>query len=209
LKSISSFSSQLSIIYSICFFYSLAPSWKSKRKAIDDIGDFVQKMSLENYTSTKFPSDSFLIVVKTHTRSFKESNFNLMKSIMDLFLVFINVHVQLETSPALWICKAGATLAVEKISDRKLSNLASVILTELCVVKNPSLILNTSMTAIAKARSPVAHEALLKWCVNFCKDFGVAYINDIMRTFSEWIIKVSFVLSERDQFSHNFNLTGK
>lgn len=149
-------------------------------------------MALDDEMISEFPSVAILVLVKEYTKGFKESNFNLMKAIMELFLIMFEAHAKLKKAPELWICKASTRVAVEKIFDRKFSQLAPNVLTQLCVVRMPWTIISISLKSVDNIKSPLAHEALVKWFIGFCEDFGVATLGGNVKDFVKWLMKVSY-----------------
>ena len=167
-----------------------ASAWKSKKRAIDDLEKYVKTFNLVDGATIDVPSVPILVVVRAYTKSFKESNIVLMKAIMQLFLALFELHETLKKSPQLWICKDVVRVTVEKISDRKFSQISPELLTGLCVVRTPCTIIDLCLKKINVIKSPPTHEAFLKWCISFCKDFGVGTISACLNEFVKWIVKV-------------------
>lgn len=95
------------------------------------------------------------MVIKEFTKGFKESNFNLTKSMMEMFLELCNLHSSLMTFLDTWICKAAVTLEVEKI--------LIIFSTKICSVKSPRTILHLSIKVVDAGKSPLPHQDLLIW----------------------------------------------
>jgi hypothetical protein len=117
-----------------------------------------------------------LIFVKEHTRGFKETNVNVTKSIMELFLALCDYHMNAGYPFPKWAAVDGAILMSEKIADKKLSALAKAVLTELCVVQVPYTVQGTAFGALGHVKAPLAHEEFLHWMKHFCNEFGAAAI---------------------------------
>jgi len=145
--------------------------------------------------SGKYASN-LCIVVKQYTKNFKESNFNLSKSIMELFSSLCKLHASvIDTENKMvqpldsWICKAATILSTEKISDKKFAQIAPKLLTSLCEVKQPKYILVLVISALEKIKSPLPHEGMLKWVNNFFDDFGTVVIGDGLNDVLKWVLK--------------------
>ena len=118
-----------------------------------------------------------------------------MKAIISLFLSISDYHESREVMLRPWISVDGTILAVQKLSDRKLSILSKELLTRLCVVSKPALILETLSVHIKSSRSPLIHEEALRWFQSFCNDFGIASVGSILRDLLVWIVDVRFLSS--------------
>ena len=135
------------------------------------------------------PSPSILVAVKAHTKGFKEVNFNVVKAIMELFLALSEAHAAAKRPPENWICRDAVALSVEKIADRKYATVAPPLLTSLCIVRAPKTVSGLAIAFIGKVKSPIPHEALLKWHQDVCVDFGAAALGQGMNTVVPWILK--------------------
>ena len=131
-----------------------------------------------------------LVFVKEHTRGFKETNVNVTKGILELFLALCDYHEQARLMFPKWAGSDGARAAVEKIADKKLAPLSKNLLLSLCVVQAPDGILESSFTAAGNLKSPVAHEEFLKWFKSFCNEFGAASIGPGIYTAVGFLIEV-------------------
>ena len=117
---------------------------------------------------------SILLVVREMTRGFNETNVNIMKAIIQLYIAVCGLLESKERTLVPWAAREGAAFCVQKISDRKLSALCKSLLTSLCVVALPSKIILEAFVNIKGVKSPVAHEEFLKWIQTFCDEFGAA-----------------------------------
>jgi hypothetical protein len=146
-----------------------------RQDAIKSLTAFVESGELD---SSKSPigtkSSSILTVVREHTRGFKETNVNIMKAIMHLFIALCDYHEASECQIDERVVKDGADIAVQKISDKKLSISCKSLLTRLCVVSPPHVAVSEAFKAIKSIKSPVAHLEYLQWVGDFCNDFGAA-----------------------------------
>lgn len=110
---------------------------------------------------------------------------------MEVLLALCDFHVKANLPFVEWAAADGAALATEKIADKKLSSLAKALLSELCVVQQPSSVHSTCYATMGKIRAPAAHEEFVKWLRHFCNEFGAAAIG------SEINASVSFLLEVR------------
>lgn len=129
-------------------------------------------------------------MVKEHTRGFKETNVNIMKAILKLFVAMCDYHESSEIELETWAALDGVALAIQKISDRKLSAACKDLLTRLCVVSLPSVLLLEIPAQLNAVKSPVVHEESLRWFQTFCEDFGAVTIGTVLSSLIPWIIEV-------------------
>ena len=173
------------------FILYLAKSWKYKSNAINSLTEYLQQNDLDDNC---FLYKEILIFVKENTKDFRQSNINLTKSIFCLFESIISVHKNKSISPESWVCALIAPVAVEKISDRKLSSQASSILLNMCEVKRPEHIVSVMIKSIDTIKSPLSHEALLKLGLELCEDFGANALSSGVQKMILWSLKVCVLL---------------
>jgi hypothetical protein len=128
-------------------------------------------------------------VVKEFTKCFKETNVNIMKAILALFVAVTQYHKSKDVILDEAVVFPCAEASIQKIADKKLSDSSKAALTGFCTVSPPvSIILNCS-TSLKNIKSPVAHEEFLRWCQSFLNDFGgfaiVSRISDLIPFFVE------------------------
>lgn len=128
-----------------------------------------------------------MVIVKENTKSFKETNVNVTKAFMELFLALCD-HAKTQPFPA-WASKDGVTLAVDKIADKKLTTLASSLLTNMCTVRPPQGVVEYAIVCIDKVKSPLGHEAFLGWSKDFFEDFGASSIGPGINYVIPWLLK--------------------
>jgi hypothetical protein len=114
-----------------------------------------------------------------------------MKAIIQLFIAVCEFVESKEQALVQWAAREGAALCVQKISDRKLSDLCKSLLTSLCVVALPSLIILGAFVNLKGVKSPVAHEEFIKWFQTFCVDFGAAAMGPEIGEILPHLIEVS------------------
>lgn len=169
---------------------------------------------VESREITDSPSDieldsaCILVFVKEHTRGFKETNVNVNKSIMELFLSLCDYHEKVPHPFPKWAANDAATLATEKIADKKLSAMAKSLLMSLCLVQAPHVVHDGAFSALKNVKAPAAHEEFLKWFKMFVNEFGAASVgpgikdtvafllevwNQIWSAFFFWTPIISFV----------------
>jgi hypothetical protein len=135
-------------------------------------------------------SSCILSFVKEHTRGFKETNINVAKSLLELFLALCDYHEKARTPFPQWAAIDGVALSVGKIADKKLSALSKALLSALCTVQAPRSILASVAIEIHKIKAPVAHEEVLRWFNTFCMEFGVASIGPGVHDTIIWLVEV-------------------
>lgn len=135
-------------------------------------------------------TEALLVVVKEYTRGFKDSNVNIMKSILSLFIAVCEYHESKEVPPSLVVVKDATDTAVQKISDKKLTLLSKQLLTALCVIAPASEVLTTGFASVKTVKSPIAHEEYLVWCQSFCNDFGAHTIGSSISDMVPFLLEV-------------------
>jgi cytoskeleton-associated protein 5 len=154
-----------------------ATKWQSRLKAIQALTEFVNsRLELDDCNEVENDSNCLLVVVKEHTKKFKESNFNVARGIMELFSALCDYHERSQCRFSNWAITDGTALAVEKIADKKLSSLSKSLLLTFCTVHPPHTVLTSACTCAEKLRAPLAHEEFLNWMETFCNEFGAASI---------------------------------
>lgn len=172
--------------------FSLASKWQLRQGAIQALANFVSNREvLSSPSDIVLDSNCIVVLVKEHTRGFRESNFNLTKAIMGLFLALCGYHEKAGIPFLEWAGEDAATLATEKIADRKLSSFAKDSLSSLCVVRMPPEIHTVCYEAIKKIRAPAAHEELAKWIQHFCNEFGAASLGSSVSGAVSFLVEVS------------------
>lgn len=153
-----------------------------------------RKADTKSVDSMKLSSNMFA-VVKMNTKEFKETNVNVLKAIFEFFSTINEYQASKEEEMASWMTQDATGLAVQKISDRKLTGLCKGVLSGVCVVAPPASVLRLVIAALKAIRSPVAHEETLKWFQSFCEDFGVASLGASLTDTVAWVTEVSCLVS--------------
>jgi len=134
---------------------------------------------------------SIFVFVKTNTKSFRDSNFNVTKSIFDLFLVIWEIYKAECVAPESWIWTHAVRLGVEKMTDKKLADKVATVLTELCVVKEPKIVCSSILQNLDLVKAPPAHQNVLLWFNSFIADFGANTLGKELRIVTLWVLMVS------------------
>jgi hypothetical protein len=142
-------------------------------------------VSAAEYTS------AILVLVKEHTKGFKETNVNVSKAILQLFITLSELHASKKQPFPSWACKDGVSLAVDKIADKKLSAMSFVLLTNMCTVRLTQAVVEHAIVCVSTVKSPLGHEAFLRWSKDFFNDFGASSIGNAMKIIVSWLLKVS------------------
>jgi len=161
-------------------------NWKARKGALSQLAAFYKTADAERTFDT---IPSLFVLVRDTTKSFKESNFNVAKALLELFTVIFGVHSQLIRAPESYIYSPATKFAVEKIGDRKLSGASSLCLHSICTVKDPQRVLAIAVKTIGDVKSPLVHEALLGWFNQFFIDFGAASLSKGIECSLEWVLK--------------------
>ena len=133
---------------------------------------------------------SVLLVVKNHTKGFKDPNFNIMKAVFGLGKVLCDKLALANVAMPEWAYQELAGAATEKVADKKLGETAQSLLLDLCVVSLPSSVLETAYGRLGKVRAPPAHEAFLKWLKLFGEEFGCRSVAKEIKPLVEFVLKV-------------------
>lgn len=136
-------------------------------------------------------SSSLMHLVKEHTRGFKETNVNILKALMELFIAVCDYHESKEKILKNWIVQDGVDLAITKISDKKLIMHSKDLLNHLCMVASPGFVISEVVSTVKNVKTPVVHEEALRWMVLFCADFGASSLGSDVSTLVSWIAEVS------------------
>jgi len=162
-----------------------------RQDAIRSLTAFVESGHLVDSENVEKDSSSILLVVREQTRAFNETNVNIMKAIIQLFIAVCEFNESKECSLSKWAVRDGGAVCVKKISDRKLSGLCQNLLTALCVVSLPSSLVLAAFENLKSVKSPVAHEEFLKWFLTFCRDFGAESLGPEISEIVPHLIEVS------------------
>ena len=169
-----------------------ASKWTFKNDAIKKLTTFIELgHAHEVCQDVGLNTNSTLIVVREHTRGFKETNVNIMKSILQLYIEVCYYHEQAEVPLDTWAMVDGVNIAIGKMQDRKLTENCQKVLTLLCAVCQPSEVLARVSTAIDAAKSPLAHEHTLSWFKTFLVEFGVMSLGQGLADVTPWLIEES------------------
>ena len=138
--------------------------WQSKKQAMESLAAFIAKT---DDSSKMIVIKSCTIIFKAITRDFKESNFNVMLSLLTFFVASATA-LEADPKALLSMSKTMVTVAVNKLPDRKLSETAKALLTALAnCTKSPGSIVSMCAEHIQTVKPPPAHEALLTWVESY------------------------------------------
>lgn len=136
---------------------------------------------------------SLFVVVRDCTKSFNESNFNVSKALLELFVAIFEIHTRLVKAPESFLYITATKLAVEKVGDKKLTEASSSCLHSICIVTEPHKVVDVALKVLSRVRSPLVHEAFLRWFHKFCLDFGSASLTKGIQLCLIWVLQVSYV----------------
>jgi len=163
-------------------------NWKNRKAAIETLIEFTTSDRAKADGQT-FAANA-LVIVKNNTKQFKDSNFNILKAICQLFMAVCDLYQSLDLPLDIWMCKDATTVCVAKVADKKFSQIAPPLLSRLCEVQLPEIILYFSIADIGRIKSPVPHEGLLGWTEQFCLEFGGHAIGGVLKNVIAWVSKV-------------------
>ncbi len=164
-------------------------NWKFRKEAIDTLSEFSRTDTAKSEAS-KYP-ESVFVAVKEYTKDFRDSNFNIMKAVIELMLNTFDLYELMDNPLDIWITRSATAISVEKISDKKFASLAPPLLVRLCELQIPEIVIVMAIDALKPIKSPLQHEGMLAWMTDFCKDFGASSLGKSIPTILEWILMVS------------------
>jgi hypothetical protein len=132
----------------------------------------------------------FVVLVKEHTRGFNETNVQVSKSIMELFLVICDSHEKEQCPIPTWVARDMTSISCSKIADKKLSPISKSLLLSACVVAAPLVILGQAYESISNIKSPLAQEEFLHWMKSFAETFGAASLGSGLKDAVAFLSKV-------------------
>lgn len=136
-------------------------------------------------------------MVREQTRAFNETNVNIMKAIIQLFIALCKFSESKECCLSTWVVSDSVTFCIQKISDRKLSDSCKTLLTSICVVSMPSSVIVASFEKLSSHKSLVVHEEFLKWLQTFLNDFGAVSMGSELSEITASLIGVREVCNHK------------
>lgn len=168
-----------------------ASKWLHRQNSIKAIINYIESGSIDTAPlDVETKSMSLMLLVKEHTRGFKETNVNILKGIMDLFIAICEYHESKERLLGKWIVQDGVELAVHKISDKKLVSSSKTVLTHLCLVASPGFVFGDIISSVKGAKTPLVHEESLRWVTTFLSDFGAPSLGPEVSKLASWAVEV-------------------
>lgn len=135
-------------------------------------------------------SSAILTITKEYTRDFKETNINIVKSIIRLTLAICGFHVARSTEFPPWATPEVVEMFARKISDKKVCLHCKEALTEICVVTDPVKIVLAVFSSLKAIRSPISHEESLRWFQSLMNDFGINAIGTGIKSIAPCLLEV-------------------
>ncbi|KAL3924077.1 MAG: hypothetical protein SGILL_001267, partial [Bacillariaceae sp.] len=155
--------------------------WQFRHAAIKELSSFVSsRPMLDSCSEIERDTMCLTVLVKEHTRGFKESNMNVVRSMLELFTALCDFHAKADCPFPRWVSFDASAVAVEKIADRKLSSLSKSLLLSICVVHPSDVFLPKILGDAEKLRAPAAHEEFLFWLKSFFNEFGAASVSPVI-----------------------------
>ena len=163
-------------------------TWQSRQQAVKSLGHFCDSEAFEVIFSSE-SSSAIIFIVQECTKNFKESNFNIVKATMELMMTLCSVHSSKEEPFPIWACTAIVGLCVDKITDKKLSDSSLSLLSDLCAVSDPNLVVGAALRKVSTIKAPATHETLIKWTHSFCVNFGTSLLTAELKTIISYLLK--------------------
>jgi hypothetical protein len=161
-----------------------------RQDAIKSITAFVESGELNASECLASTTSSLLTIVGECTRDFKETNVNIMKSIIRMLVSVCETHEAVETPVNEWVAHKCVSTAVGKISDKKLSDLCKQLLSCVCTVHRPIFVLLKGSDYLNEVKSALAREEFLRWISTFCAEFGCFSIGAGVNELIPFLIQV-------------------
>ena len=172
-------------------YFLSATKWLLRQNSIKDMASFINDRKLDaDPVALQRDTICFVVLVKEHTRGFNETNVQVSKSIMELFLVICDCHEKAQCPIPTWVARDMTSLSCSKIADKKLSPISKSLLMSACVVATPLVILGQAYDSISNVKSPLAQEEFLHWMTSFAETFGAASVGSGMRDAVAFLSKV-------------------
>lgn len=163
----------------------IASNWRARQGALDQLATYFKAANVESVFDS---IPSLFVLTRDSTKKFNESNFNVSKSLLQLFITIFDIHSQAMRPPESYLYASATKLAVEKVGDKKQIEVTSSCLHMICTVKDPQRVLAVAVKTIEPIKSPLVHEALLNWFKSFCTDFGVASLSQGIQDCLTWVL---------------------
>ncbi len=167
-------------------------NWKHRKEAINTLTHFARTDAVKS-SADQYP-ESVVLLVKEHTKQFKDSNFNILKASMELFLAILDLYESRSAPLDIWMTRKATGICVEKIADKKFASIAPSLLTRLCELQLPEIVIAMAIETVTSIKSPSPHEGLLSWTTEFCDDFGAKALGKCFPLCTDWVLKVCFLL---------------
>jgi hypothetical protein len=106
-----------------------------------------------------------------HTKKFKDSNFNIVKEALDT-VVAAAVTVTRPSGADRAAAALVVSVAVDKVSDRKLKDASCAVLTAVAEMLGPAFVARRVMRLLAAAKAPAQHTEGLTWLRTSVAEFG-------------------------------------
>ena len=161
-----------------------------RQDAIKSITAFIESGELNSSECLDLTTSSLLTIVGEYTRDFKETNLNIMKSIIRMLVSVCETHEAVEVPVNELVAQKGVNTAIGKISDKKLSDGCKQLLSCLCTVHRPLIVLLKGFECLNAVKSALAHEEFLRWISTFCTEFGCFSIGAGVNELLPFLIQV-------------------
>lgn len=171
--------------------FSPATKWLHRQNAIQAIASFISdRETPSTHEALERDTTCILVLVKQHTRGFNETNVQVSKSIMELFIAICDCHEEQGYPVPTWVALEATNLGCSKIADKKLSPMSKSLLLSTCVVAGPRVVTQQAYETMVAIKSPIAHEEFLKWMKTFAEEFGSGSLGAGLKNAVAFLCKV-------------------
>ncbi|CAM9113078.1 unnamed protein product [Choristocarpus tenellus] len=142
-------------------------AWKNKVAGIDKMSEALQQKDPEAYLG------AFVVVLAAHTKSFKDSNMNVLKAALG---AVTSILVMDGGSAAARANKGAVSTvlcpAVDKLGDRKLKEPVVLLLNAASEALGPAWVIRRLLKVASQAKATTLHSEASLWLVSCVEDFG-------------------------------------
>ena len=149
----------------------VATPWAKRSPALLALAAFVSSLAAP---PTPTQTSAFLFIAKSSSKSFKDSNFNIIKATHAILTALLS-HATTSSPPVSLLTSTTIAVSTSKLSDKKLAPSSAALLTSLLSStpsKHMSPALDEIFAAMSKIPSPLSHENLLAALLAYSQSSG-------------------------------------
>jgi hypothetical protein len=145
-----------------------AVKWQQRKEAVSTIQQCCEKTD-KNCVDY---AGAMIVVLRNHTKQFKETNVNIMKAVFALFEYVASTSSSTATLPR-HVVAAIVPPAVDKLGERNAKVVCSSLLLALSEAVGPQFVLQQQYQHIGTVKAPGVHLEALNWMAVCTTEFGV------------------------------------